>query len=259
MFSRIVVSLTKPPQTIRFAKDSWIKVVGHLLSVPLFLLLPLMLSAFAAPGMPQNRYERMINAIEASFRTEGAVIENGRLTSTAAMTASFDHFLLVMGDPPETLSQILIIFDETEVKVVMSNVVIESQRYEDMGLSSHDFSDMTPDVVRTLALSVRTLIESMPVLTALDWMIVYMAGLIDFILMVMFMAIVLMLFTGSTPFLFKVRVKLSVYLTTIYIFSQMILILFGFTGLETISVLIVYVWHVWAYRSFSRLGKEAVL
>ncbi len=250
MFSRILVSLTKPPQTIRFAKDSWIRVVGHLLSVPLFLLLPLMLSAFAAPGMSQDRYELLINAVEDDFRTEGAVIEEGRLRSTAVMTASFDHFLLVMGDSPETLSQILIVFDETEVRIVMSNVVLETHRYEDMGLSSHDFSDMGPESVRALALSVRTLIESIPVLTALDWMIVYMTGLIDFILMVMFMAIVLMLFTGNTPFLFKVRVKLSVYLTTIYIFSQMVLILSDLPDMKP-SVCSSSMFGMWAYRSFS--------
>lgn len=255
MFSRILLSLTKPPQTIRFAKDSWIRVIGHLLSVPLFLLLPLLLSAIVAPGMPQDRYARLVDAISADFRTEGAVIAEGKLVSTAVMTASFDHFLLVMGDVPETMSEIVIVFANEGVSILISDVVLETKTYDQIGLANHDFNDMTAEALGNLAVSIRELIESNPMLRALDWMILYMTGLIDYILMALFMTIVMMLFTANTPFLFKVRLKLSVYLTTVYVFSQLLLVLFGLDGFETVSVLLVYVWHVWAFRSFAMMRK----
>ncbi|MFP4187178.1 MAG: hypothetical protein ACLFSU_03295, partial [Acholeplasmataceae bacterium] len=91
MFTRIRTSLTKPPLAVFFIKDSWGKVIRHLIFVPLILLLPLFLSALIRPGMDPERYQLMKDAIEKDIVGTDASIESGRLSDPEPTRADFAY------------------------------------------------------------------------------------------------------------------------------------------------------------------------
>lgn len=259
MFSRLRTSLTNPPEAIRYTKDSWIRVMGHLLGIPLFLLLPAVLAMIVTPGMSQARYSALVTAIQEDFKTEGAVIEEGTLSGNAVMTASFDHFILALGSAPETMSAVVVLFHEDGIRVSVGDALLDDVSYDTLGLSSHDFADTSDEAVGILSVALRDVLEDIPAIIVLDLMIVYMAGLIDYALIVMFMTLALLLFASSLPMSFGARFRLSAYVSSVHVIVGLILALFGLEELAPLSVIPTYAFNVWAYRGIRRTWKGDAL
>ncbi len=254
MFERIRTSLTRPKLTIYFMKDSWGKVIRHLLFVPLFLLLPLVLSLLVSPGMSFDRYVKMNEAIKTDFRMN-AVIEDGLLTYQEAALARFDHFTLHMGHPPSMFSSFSLVFEPEHLVLYAANVEMARNTYIDLGLTQHDFSSMSTADTSHLSLVVQTFIEAQPILVFIDFNITYLAGLVDYLLMAFLMSILMMLFVYRVQLPYNYRFKLSIYLTSCHVFLQLLLILFSLQALSFLNLLVVYMYHVWTFRSIQTLPR----
>jgi hypothetical protein len=68
----------------------------------------------------------------------------------------------------------------------------------------------------------------------------------------------MLIFVTKVQFSYLMRFKLSVYLTTVWMVSELILSLFNVQYLDFVSVLLVYIYHVIAYRSI-RVIKKGVI
>ena len=99
MFKRLTTSISHPPQTVFFMKDSWKRIVLYVLLLPILLIIPTLIQLYADPSMNLRRYELLTQAVKDDFRTSNASIVDGTLTYEAPVSANFDTiFYLYLGD-----------------------------------------------------------------------------------------------------------------------------------------------------------------
>lgn len=249
MFKRLTTSLTRPPQAVFFIKDSWGKTLLYFLLIPMLLMIPIWLSVTINPGMSIDRYEGLVDAIKRDFVLEGTWIENGRLVNPQDATTSFDYFTVGMGDIESSNQQILFYFAETELTLKVANITFDGITYDSLNLSDYDFGDDSNINIRRLAGAIKQYYDAVEVFDTSEIFIVYLSAMIDYALLVLLMAFLMIFISRDVPFTFSQRVKLSVYLSTIWIFMQLIIILFDETILDFLAVGVLYFYHFWAYRS----------
>jgi hypothetical protein len=256
MLKRIQTSLTKPPLAIFFIKDSWGKVLRHLFLLPLILLIPLILQYTIHQGMSPERFLRLQSVVSENFISEHAKIDDGVLVFEDDIFASFDYFSIMMGQNRPQLSSIAIVFETERLVMYAYQVELQSYSYEFLGIEQFDFNEATTADYTRLSSAIQTLIESHSMMLFIDVNLIYLTSLIDYTLIALLMSLLMMIFVMKTPLTFKYRFKLSVYLSTVYIFVELILILFNARTLSFLSIFITYIYHLWAYRQMTIMPRE---
>lgn len=249
MFKRLTTSLTKPPLAVFFMKDRWGRVIIYLLLIPLFLVVPAWLQSMINPGMRLDRYERLVEAIKIDLIESDAQIVEGVLNTEENAEASFDYFQLVLGDYQPVQDKIQFVFLPQDLAVYIADVEIARSRYDEIGLTNFDFSDSSTENVRLLASSIRILYDETTLFKTSEMFLAYFAGLFDFMFYALLMALFMMIFTRQLPIPFFPRLKLSIYLSTIFVVVELIAILFNSGLISYLTIPILYFWHFWAYRS----------
>lgn len=257
MFKRLTTSLTRPPQAVFFIKDSWGKTLLYFFLIPMLLMIPIWLSVTINPGMSVDRYEILVSSIKRDFVLEGTAIENGILNNPQSVTTTFDYFTLGMGDITSSSQQILFYFDDTELTLKVANITFDGVPYTDLNLENYDFSDNSNTNVRRLAGAIKEYYDAVDVFDTSEIFIVYLSALIDYALLVLLMAFLMIFLSRTLPFTFSQRLKLSVYLSTIWIFMQLVIILFDEPILDFIAVGVLYFYHFWAYRSIKWIERRS--
>ncbi|MCF7931327.1 MAG: hypothetical protein K9L02_07445 [Acholeplasmataceae bacterium] len=256
MFKRLTTSISRPSKTVFFMKDSWKRVILYILLLPLFLLIPLLLTRLVDHSMSIDRYDAMTEIIEEDFRIENASIVDGVLSYETPINASvLGLFTFYIGDQDLSNRTFNFVFEENGLTFYVARYQIEKVSYADLNLLNHDFSSTDPEALRTLGLALKLYIEEQSYIAFADISAQYIYGLMDYVFIALLMAFVMLLFINHVQFPFKLRFKLSVYLSSIWVVSEFILALFHLEQLEIISMLLVYVYHILAYRSFKVITR----
>jgi len=259
MFKRMTTSLTKPPLAVFFMKDSWIRAILYLFFIPLFLTIPLVIRASVNPGMPISRYEAMVDVISKDIIGTNAQIEAGTLTYQDTKSASFDYFTLYLGTQTISRESIGFVFRTHSFQMYVSGVIFSEMTYEAIGLSSFDFSDTSIQNVRLLASGIKQFYDQETTIIYMDIMLTYFLGVFDYVFYVFFSAFLMMIFFSRVQIPFRYRLKLSIYLTTIYVFASLVFTLFKSPQLEFFSVALISIYHIWAYRSMKIIKRGDTL
>jgi hypothetical protein len=259
MFKRMTTSLSKPPLAVFFMKDSWARALLYLFFIPLLLTIPLLIQSAIKPGMTISRYDNLVQSIQKDFTAANTTIQNGTLIYESETKAKFDHFTLYIGNIEMDQSSIAMRFETSDLVLYMNRVEIERMSYGDIQLLNHDFSDNSLENSRKLASSIRLFYNEQDAFIIADIMLVYLFGLYDYTFYVLLMAIMMMIFVPRIQIPFRYRFKLSIYLSTILIFLQLALSLFGLSQLDFLGVFALYFYHIWAYRSMKTVQKEDIL
>ncbi|MCR3906698.1 MAG: DUF1189 family protein [Tenericutes bacterium] len=259
MFKRLATSLSRPPQAVFFMKDSWGKVLLYLFFLPLLLVLPVILYASIDSSMKLSRYEHMVKAIEENFVVDDTFIVDGILSYGEPVSTRFEHFTLYIGEQVQERATINFIFEEQHLVMYMSNVEFNRMTYQQIELENHDFSDDSPVNIRNLASSIKLFYEAQPEILYTDILLTYLFGLFDYLFYALLMAFMMLLFIPRIQLPFKFRFKLSVYLTTIWIFFQLVTSLFGIQEINSLGIIVLYIYHIWAFRSMKMISKGVIL
>ncbi len=257
MFRRLKISLAKPKLTAFFIKDSWIRVVGYALFIPLFLVIPMLLTIFAGSQMSVERYNLLKDAINEDFRVGGAQIVDGILIYTNNQSANFDYFTLYIGDGVRSRQTINLVFELEYLVMYINETELERTSYQEMGLLNHDFSSVENADIMDLSVAVKDFLEGQPILIWTDIFIVYLFGLAAYLFVAFLMSMLMIIFIYNVKLPYKYRIKLSIYLSSIWIFSELTLTLFNATQFGFVSLLAVYMYHVSTYRSMSVKPRRA--
>ncbi|MBN2299789.1 MAG: DUF1189 family protein [Acholeplasmataceae bacterium] len=258
MFKRITTSLSRPSQTVFFMKDSWKRVVLYILLLPIFLIIPLVITKLTDPSMNLSRYESMTKIIAQDLRVDGAEINNGILTYNETVSASFDYFTIYVGSQVLDNRTLSIVFETNDIVFYMSNVEFDRMSYTDLNLVNHDFSSSDTENLRQINIALKVFFEQQSSIAVMDVIIEYLFNFIDYLFVVLMMSFLMLIFISRIQFSFKPRFKLSVYLSTIWVFSEFVLILFNLQELEFISLLLVYIYHINVYRSMKVIKRGVV-
>jgi hypothetical protein len=236
-------------------KDSWGKSILYLFFLPLFLIIPNIISQSINSGMSIERYDLMVQAIHRNLWAEDNIIDDFQLTASETYQASFDYFTIYVGDQQVAMDSVAFLMTDSSVILYMSNVEIARISYEALGLESFDFNIRTTENARILASYIRTFYNAQNELMIFDIILFYFVGLFDYLFYALFMVFFSMLFIQGIQLPVGYRIKLSIYLTSIYVISKLIFMLFGVPQLEIISLLLVSIYHMWAYRSMRFISK----
>ena len=249
MFKRMTTSLTRPPLAVFFMKDTWGKAILYLFMIPLWITIPTLINLSINPGMNVSRYESMISAISQDLMIEDAVIEAGILSYETAAKTTFEYFAIYLGEQTLARETLNFVLSENRITLQASGIEIGYRTYESLGLLDFDFSNKEEANVRVLASVIKQMYDEQRNIHAMDFFLAYFLGLFDYVMIVLFMSFLMMVFTSSVQLPYMYRLKLSIYLSTIYIVSYLIFMLFKLPGLDFISIGLVSFYHIWAYRS----------
>jgi len=255
----MTTSLSKPPLAVFFMKDSWVRALLYLFFLPLLLIIPLLIQSTIQKGMSISRYDALVQVIQKEFTTQNTSISNGILTYESSLKINIDYFFIHLGDQETERSQIVLKFETEDIVLYMSNTEFARKSYEDINLTDHDFSDYSLENSRKLANSIKVFYDEQDIFFMADLIIIYRDGLYNYVFYVFLMVIMMMLFVPQIQIPYRYRFKLSIYLSTILIFIQLILALFGLSQLEFISIFALYFYHIWAYRSMKTIQKGVIL
>lgn len=255
MFKRLTTSLTKPPLAVFFMKDSWPRVILYFLLIPVLLMIPAWMKSLISPGMSLERFERMVTSLSESFVIEEAIIIDGQLQTSSQAVASFDYFHIVMGDFSPSQDKIYLVFLERDLALYVANMEINRASYGEIGLEAHDFSDGSVSNIRRLASAIKVFHDDIGLFATAEIFVAYFVGLFDYLFYAILMTLFMMIFTRQLPIPFGMRLKLSIYLTTLYVVVELIAILFGSLWIEYLIIPLLYIWHFWAYRSIKIVDR----
>jgi len=259
MFKRLTTSLSRPPQTVFFMKDSWKRIILYVLLLPVILLIPALITTFVDPSMNLYRYELLTEAIEADLRLDNAEIVDGVLTYETTASASFDTiFFIYVGEQTLNRNSFNFVFEQNDLVLYIANQEADRESYANLNLLNHDFSSTDPDNLRSINLALKSFIEEQPTVISVDLMANYSFNLMDYLFVTFLMSLMMLVFVTKIKMPFTLRFKLSVYLSTVWVASELILSLFHAESLEFISILLVYIYHIIAYRSIKVINKGVI-
>ena len=219
-------------------------------------MIPMFITILVDSNMSIDRYETMTQAIKEDFRVENASIVDGVLAYETPAKATFsDLFTLYLGDQELDNRTFNFVFEENRMIFYIAEIQIDQVSYSELNLLNHDFNSTDAEELRTINLALKTYIEQQSYITFVDFTVQYIFGLMDYLFIVLLMSLMMFIFVARVQIPYKLRFKLSVYLSTIWIFSEFTLSLFHMEELEFISMIFVYVYHILAYRTFKVINK----
>src|SRR5690554_1725795 len=246
MFKKFTTSLSKPPLTIFFIKDSWFKVIFYMLFVTFLVVIPGFIKIAINPTMDYDRYQQMQTSLKENFVIENAQITDGKLTYETIDKVDFEFFEIYLGTQTLATNKVNFVFEEEHVAVYMTGVEMDRLDYQSLGLYNFDFSSTETSELTRLSVALKMMYERQDVVFIAEVFANYFLIVLEYVFLVLLMAVLMSVFVGRIPMPFSMRFKMSVYLTTIYAVIQLVLVLFGAASLSLLGYFAVYFYHVWA-------------
>lgn len=255
MLKRLTTSLTKPPRLIFFMKDSWKRIIFYIILLPLILVIPSAINFAINPDMSVDQYNALATVLKSDFNLEGETIVDGVFSTTFSQTAQYDYFQIATSDTALTPYTLTFVFAEEELELYMGTMLYESRTYTELGIENYTFDLQDSTNLNSLTTAIKTLYNTQHITIIVELFATYFIALVDFFMIVLLLALIDYFIIPNQPFPFKMRYKLSVYASTIYIFSELIFILIGLNQLSFLSIIITYFYHIWIYRSVKIIPK----
>ncbi len=255
MFKRLSISLTKPPRLVFFIKDSWKRIILYLILLPLILLIPSLIYSVVQPGMSVSRYNELSAVLKTDFDLNGQTIVNGVFQTTDIATAQYMYMQITTSKSVLTPAYMSFLLESDGITIYVGTLVYHKVSYADLGLYNYTFDFTDTANLRIFTSAIKTVYEMQSFSTYIELITQYFMGLIDFLFVVFLLAVMDGYIIANQPFKFKLRFKLSVYATSIYMFAQLIFTLIGYSQLNFISIIIAYGYHIWIYSKLKVVPK----
>lgn len=258
MFRRLTTSLSNPRFVVFFMKDRVLTVLGYILFLPLFLVLPKVLSYSVNPGMDQSRYDLFYQAMVTEFPKTDAKIIDGTLLITSPITTTVEIFTLHLGNANLNQMTLNVVFSEKDLIFYIADYEQSRMSYAELGIENFDFGSQTKQEYHQIGFAIRTLLEKETIIRYFDLSIIYFVGLIDYIILAFFLTLMMLIFPLPYQIPMAYRLKISIYLMAIWVLVELFIKLFNTPYLSFLSVLAVYIYHVITYRFMRTLKVEVI-
>lgn len=254
MLRKFMTSLSNPSMAIFFAKDAWSKIFLYIFLLPFFLILPGIIVLSVQPTMAVYMYEDISNAMLTEFRFDDVTLDDYTLTYGETKTIELQNFNISMG---EIISPYMVTFNfETDgIGVYLAAQQLDFMTYQELNFRTHDFTSTKSEDISQISIALKDVYEQQTFLFAFDMIVQYFIYVVDFLVVIFIMTLLSSLLSPMIRIPFKIRFKMSTYISTIYIFSNFVLILLGLYSLNAISMILVYGYHFWAYRKIKIFPK----
>ena len=258
MIKKFTTSISKPPLTIFFMKDSWFKVIFYVLFITFLVVIPAFIKIAIDPTMDYQRYQNMQNKLKTDFVIENAHIVDGVLTYESVKKINFEFYEVYLGTQNLASNKVNFVFEESHLVVYVTGIEMDRLDYVRLNLEEFDFSSTDGADLTRLSVALKTMYERQDFLFVAEVFAQYFIIIADYIFVALLMAVLMAVFVNRIPMPFSMRFKLSIYLSSIYAAIQLILVLFGASYLNIFGMMAVYFYHVWAYRTIKIIPKGVI-
>lgn len=255
MIKRLTTSLTKPPQILFFVKDSWKRVMSYLFILSFILVIPSIVKFAIHPDMRVEQYEAIGNVLKSDFNIDGEMIVDGVFSTTLVETTTYNYFQFSTSKTALNPYTMTFLFEEDSLVLYVGSMPYTSETYVELGLENYVFDYDSQTELNRLTNAIGQLYNTQRFTTIIQLSAEYIISLLDFLLIILLLALIDGVLIPTQPFKFKTRFKLSIYASTIYIFTELIFILLGVPSLNIISIVVTYIYHIWLYRSIRIFPK----
>jgi hypothetical protein len=226
--------------------------------VSFLVIIPTIIKSTINPTMDILRYQDMQNSIKSDFIVENAQIVDGTLTYEVPGSFSFAYFNVYLGDNTQSNNSVNFVFEENDLVIYVVDIEIDRQNYQNLNMDNYDFSSTDNQDITRLSVAIKQMYEAQSFIMTAEIFATYFLTLFDYIFIALLMAVLMVFFINRIPMAFSLRLKLSMYLTTVYGVIQLILVLFDVAYLNFIALIAVYIYHVWTYRSIKIIPKGVI-
>jgi len=237
-------------------KDRWSSIILYILILPIFMVLPSIVSLINQPAMSADLYQELYEVMSSDFRFDDVTLENYTLNYTEIKHANVGVFDLSIGAYEDPLVANYV-FKTEGISVYYLGQELNYYSYESLSLETYDFTSTESSNLHMISILIKNIYQQQTVIIVSDLILQYFVYVLDFLIVILIMSVLSRLLAPATliNIPFSLRFKMSVYLSTIYILSNFVLVLLGYYALNFISMILVYVYHLWAYRSIKVLPK----
>ncbi len=254
MFKKFTTSLTKPPLAIFFIKDSWVKIFLYIFILPIVMIIPSVFMLITQPAMTQDMYQETYQLVQSKFRFDDASISDYKLTYTETKSFSTATYDICMGTAANSRA-VSFVFVSNGISVEFMDQKLDFHSYAELGLEFYDFSSTQAIDIHTLTLVIQDVYQSQYYIHMASVIQQYLWYVVDYLVVIIIMAFMSSLMAPMLRMPFAMRFKLSTYLSTIYVFANLIAILLGIAAITYISIIFVYIYHIWVFRSIKVVPK----
>lgn len=254
MFYRLKTIISKAPHAIFFMKDRWLRVISYMLFISIIAVLPLIIKTVTTKDMPNDRYLNIQTAVT-YLEDANMKIEDYQLSFQKGAEIQVDFLKFAVGTSTNSMTAFFVLFDTEGLKLIMANQVLNQKSYFQLELNDLDFNNLSQSQVRYVAFKLKEFINEVELVFFVDIVGQYFAVVLDYIFIALILALMSTFFFPLVQTPFSAKFKLSIYLGTMYIFSDFFLTLFGLQNLTFISIIVVYIYHMWVYRSIRIIPK----
>lgn len=261
MFNRLKISISKPGFVFAFVKDKASNIFKHLLLMMLIMGLPIIIAAINKPEELFPSTNEIAQGISKKFLADDLSIIDNKLVNPNHVTNGFiyNDYAVIVGDSDMGATGFVIHFKTNNIEIYaqVSNFMKQPYKtvsYEAAGLNNTAF---TADNVSLISNQIINLLLAQGTLKTFKVFQVLFANIIEYLFIALLLTFLFRM-SNRLPLPFKSSFAISVYLTSIWGIILLILTLFGLAHLSFIALLVVYIYHIWAYRSISVIRKIGV-
>lgn len=252
MYQRLKMSLSQPKLLFMYKDDRKRIVFLYTLLLSLFLLVPFLLLVWIQGNMYGSRVNDLSDAIRSDVISTDNLIEEGVFISNESFETSFDYFIIT-NQPVISSFYMVIYFNETTLELQIAGNVIRSISYQTLNLENLNFKD--ENSASFLVILISNLINETNLITMTDISAQWFAIVIDFLAVTLILTWMMTIGLKRGIYTFSERFKVGIYLSSIYVLMQFILITFQVGNLSFFSALITYIWYFRAYQPIRMKGR----
>lgn len=258
MLKKFRNNLTHPKLAFLYMKDKFYQVFFYILFLTFIMSLPVIFSSFVNPGA-LTPSSNDVNYNLTNIINEGYEIKDGKFIADKTKILESNLFNIQFGEGYFDKQGFFLQFKEEELVSYYNfgqgiTYQTKSKSYDELNLENFEFNaNNKTKLTNIITLSFS---QNKGLIVALTISSIFI-NFIDLIVIVLLLSLLANL-TKRLPFKFRDHFKINSNIVTIYAIINLIFILFGINNLDFISLIIVYIFQMIAYRSIKIISKIQV-
>jgi hypothetical protein len=218
----------------------------------IFLLTPFLLLIIIQGNMYGSRVSLLSEVINQEVIVTDNQIIDGLLISSEPFETTFDYFLIT-NEATVSSFFMVVYFNESTLELQIAGNTFYSKTYEALDLINLNLMDESSASYLVVAIS--KLINESTLITFTDVTAQWFAIIIDFLAVTLILTWMMTIGLKRGMYTFSERFKVGIYLSSIYVIMQFILITFQLGNLSFLSAFVTYVWYFRAYQPIRMRGR----
>lgn len=261
MLNKLKISISKPALVFAFIKDKAGQIIKYLLLMMLLMILPALISTFTNPKALFPSSDLISEGIKKTIVKHNFQIADNKLVNPENNTAAFkaEDYAVIVGDGSLYITGFIIHFKTDEIQLYMQLSGTITQPYKSLSYQQANLNNVDIDGYNASLVANRivNIISDDSMLKSMKVFQIFFANLLEYLFIALLLAFLFRM-SNRLPMPFKNSFVISVYLTSIWAVTILILTLFGYEELRFIALIAVYIYHIWAYRSIRMVRKIKV-